>query len=486
MKFLYILLSSYYSTPSFYFFCSLISFGLYNFYPDYVFIKYISFLTALLLLISLRSIKKLSIQVIILITFGLIALNLSSKLNLNKSENSEIYSISGIVRDINENRKYIKLTRASINGKSTSFPIFIKYNPDEQISPFMSIKITSTQPLSAKRYLRTGLFITQSSQSKLEYQSNIMSKSSKSLKEELLSLNHILYNDYSCFLNGIAFGLKDNSIKALEDTFRDLGLSHVLVASGANILLIVSLIDWIARKKQNKFIFIITSSVLIAYLGIVGLQSSLTRAFTFFILFVVANAQGRKVTYLNKVLIIFTLFLIIFPEFITEVGFIMSMAGTLGIKLSEDINEIFNIKNNFTKKLIQNFIILTLINLITAHYFRNINFSGIISNIFVLSIMESIVITTFVNTVSAFLLAFISKSFLGINLFIGEMLQYISFLLLQFINFLHKILDNSFVFSFTISEEFLILSSAIVICIWITLNLIGKSRIKPKSNLLSR
>jgi ComEC/Rec2-related protein len=84
---------------------------------------------------------------------------------------------------------------------------------------------------------------------------------------------------YAAIAQGISLGEQDNLQKDIKDIFKDSGLIHILVLSGANVVFVISLLWYFLKRIRNKFIKI--SSAIIAswlFILITGFTAPSARA----------------------------------------------------------------------------------------------------------------------------------------------------------------------------------------------------------------
>ncbi len=58
---------------------------------------------------------------------------------------------------------------------------------------------------------------------------------------------------YASIAEGITFGNQENLLKDIKDIFKNSGLLHILVLSGANVMFVISIIWYLLRNLKNKF-----------------------------------------------------------------------------------------------------------------------------------------------------------------------------------------------------------------------------------------
>jgi len=164
------------------------------------------------------------------------------------------------------------------------------------------------------------------------------------LRQRLFAqIERCLLLEQSALLKGLLFGERESLPKEIEESFRDAGVMHVLVASGANLGIILALLALIVSWRGfnfTKLYFLATPMVLI-YLLIVGFEVSLLRATAMFFFLTMGFFLAERGWILKRwadplqsLAIASLAILLIDPEALFDVSFQLSFAGTLGIVLA--------------------------------------------------------------------------------------------------------------------------------------------------------
>ncbi len=64
---------------------------------------------------------------------------------------------------------------------------------------------------------------------------------------------------YASIAEGISLGNQENLLKDIKDIFKNSGLMHILVLSGANVMFVISLVWYSLQKVKNKFLKIFSA-----------------------------------------------------------------------------------------------------------------------------------------------------------------------------------------------------------------------------------
>jgi competence protein ComEC len=117
----------------------------------------------------------------------------------------------------------------------------------------------------------------------------------------------------------------------LSDTFIQVGLAHILAASGFHVALLLGVILKLTNNFSGRSQLIIVSIVLFIYLCLTGLQPSVVRAILMGVFVLIALANNSKVRPLGSLLLAATIILLFNPLWIWDLGFQLSFLATLGL-----------------------------------------------------------------------------------------------------------------------------------------------------------
>lgn len=130
---------------------------------------------------------------------------------------------------------------------------------------------------------------------------------------------------------GYLVGMKSGLPESLSTTLQTVGMTHVVVASGAHLGILVS-----AAKKifgrVSKFASVLFSSLLIlSFALVIGFTPSMTRAAMVASFSLIAGYFGRKWSPLRLLLFVGMLTLMINPTYLVNLGWQLSFASFFGI-----------------------------------------------------------------------------------------------------------------------------------------------------------
>ncbi|MBO1346863.1 MAG: ComEC/Rec2 family competence protein [Hormoscilla sp. GUM202] len=117
----------------------------------------------------------------------------------------------------------------------------------------------------------------------------------------------------------------------IRDRFINVGLAHVLAASGFHVSLLLFLVLTLTRRLSVQGQFTFGLAALIIYVGLTGFQPSVLRAAVMGFGALLALLTDRKVKPLGSLLLAAVLLLAIDPQWIWNLGFQLSFLATLGL-----------------------------------------------------------------------------------------------------------------------------------------------------------
>ena len=204
------------------------------------------------------------------------------------------------------------------------------------------------------------------------------------LKQKLI--NNLSDNPY---LYTFVLGDKSYLNSSVKRSYQSNGISHLFCISGMHTALLIMIINRLLKRfKLNEMnLFIITSSILIIYLLLVGLSPSIVRAVLFYIIFSINQIKYFYIKPTNLFLIVFSISLIINPNYVYDIGYLYSYSISFSlIKMSDYL------KGNYFKTIFKTSIISLLVSLpITLYNFYEINILSIFYNLIFIPIISIII-----------------------------------------------------------------------------------------------
>ncbi|MBI5832904.1 MAG: DNA internalization-related competence protein ComEC/Rec2 [Armatimonadetes bacterium] len=137
-------------------------------------------------------------------------------------------------------------------------------------------------------------------------------------------------------LNGLVFGIYAAPVEApIEDAFRRVGLSHLLVASGTQVSLLILLVLGLSRvlPLRPSAVMALGLMLVIAYALVTGPEASIVRASVMGVLVLGAMVLGRDYDLLTALAVAAAAQVLWWPPVLGDVGFQLSYVATAGVAL---------------------------------------------------------------------------------------------------------------------------------------------------------
>ncbi|MBJ7900017.1 MAG: DUF4131 domain-containing protein [Cyanobacteria bacterium RI_101] len=142
-------------------------------------------------------------------------------------------------------------------------------------------------------------------------------------------------NGAGLLISSIVLGQKAVSLPLpLRRLFGQVGLSHLLAASGYQVSLLAGSVLGFSAALVAPLRLVLGWGTILLYLGLTGLQPSVLRASLMWGGIVAATVYQQKIRALGALLLVATLLLLIQPRWIGDLGFQLSFLATWGILVS--------------------------------------------------------------------------------------------------------------------------------------------------------
>ena len=183
-------------------------------------------------------------------------------------------------------------------------------------------------------------------------------------------------------------GMKSDLPEDFTEYLRVVGLTHIVVASGAHLSILVE----IARKifgKLSRFAGLFFSLLFILFfMAMVGWTPSIMRAGIMAILTLITWYVGRKMAPLRMIVTVMSLTLLVKPSFLINIGWLLSFASYAGIMLlGPELNRFFygEKKPGFIGSTVLTTVAATLMTLpVTLYFFGAVSLISVIANLLIL------------------------------------------------------------------------------------------------------
>lgn len=196
----------------------------------------------------------------------------------------------------------------------------------------------------------------------------------------------------SALVLGMLLGEKDELSKEEKDLFNSVGISHILVVSGYNISLVISLF-FIVFKYTSRFVRVgLSVCMIILFVVLVGADDSVVRAAIMGSILIFAQLFHKKSSAVNTLFVAAIFMLFIKPDTLFDIGFHLSFIATFAILTMPEIK-------NIPEYIFTIIWIFMYMSVYTIYLSEKIGVSGIISNIGVLFIVPFFMFTSLISIV---------------------------------------------------------------------------------------
>ncbi len=146
----------------------------------------------------------------------------------------------------------------------------------------------------------------------------------------------ILPEPMSGLLGGIVIGAKGSLSPDFYNQTKLTGVAHVVVASGTNVTFVVSFLMGVTTLilSRRKAIFFVIFGI-ISYLFISGFDAPLVRAAIMASILFLSQETGRLISAWRILILTAALMLVYNPDWILDIGFILSFVSTMSLMLFE-------------------------------------------------------------------------------------------------------------------------------------------------------
>jgi competence protein ComEC len=135
-------------------------------------------------------------------------------------------------------------------------------------------------------------------------------------------------------IGGVVLGSKNSLPRGFYQETKNIGVAHIVVASGTNVTFVISFLLGVAAlvlPRRKAIAFVILGIIL--YLFLSGFDPPLIRAAVMASLAFIAQETGRPVNAWRVLFLTAALMLIYNPDWLIDIGFILSFAATSSIML---------------------------------------------------------------------------------------------------------------------------------------------------------
>lgn len=229
------------------------------------------------------------------------------------------------------------------------------------------------------------------------------------IKQHMLeSLAHSLVEPYASLAGGLILGAKQGLGEELMDIFNRVGLSHIVVLSGYNIMIVAAFVlavcSWIPRRHQ----FTVVGSVIILFVIMAGAGSASIRAGLMALIYMWGKTRHKTYDAVRALMIVACAMILWSPyTLLYDPGFQLSVVATLGLLLLTPIIKSYvrKMPYEWLRELIASCVaayvsVLPLI----LYYTGFFSFVAVIANIIVLPIVPLAMLLSFTTSIVALIM----------------------------------------------------------------------------------
>ncbi len=213
----------------------------------------------------------------------------------------------------------------------------------------------------------------------IEKTNNIFYKIKNNIKDRINKL------DKTGYLNAFILGNKNYIDESTYNNYKTNGIIHIFSISGMHISILSTIILTILNKiKKNKYNILIVISFLIFYLVLTNYQASIVRSIVFFTLLQIFKLTKFNLSTKDTLLYAIILILIIYPNFIYNIGFLYSSIISYTL---------ISYSDKFKKNYILNLLLVSLISFL-------VSLPITVNNNYIINILSVLINLIFVPLVS--------------------------------------------------------------------------------------
>ena len=261
-------------------------------------------------------------------------------------------------------------------------------------------------------------------------------------KENLVTrIDSYVAQPASSLASGMLFGASSMS-DTLQQTFRTAGLSHIIVLSGFNIVIVIASILFVLAFLPLIVRITLASLSVIIFVMMVGPSPSVVRATLMAFIALLAMITGRP--YVAKQALILSLFVIVMYEpyaLIHDVSLQLSFLATMGlVYMSESLELLFKkyIRVKFSTSFRELFITTLSAYFATLPYvmytFGSVSLYALIANVlvvpfvpFAMFISFLVVLTSYISTTLSSLFGFMDTVFINVMIWVATSIEALPF-----------------------------------------------------------
>lgn len=211
-----------------------------------------------------------------------------------------------------------------------------------------------------------------------------------------LKLSHFLANSLNyhsaALLTAIMWGDTDLLSRTVKDDFKEVGLSHVMAISGANMTLLAQLATIVFGFLPIRWRYLVIVFLMLAFSGLVGMSAAVVRATLMALVSVVASISGQKYWSSRAFVAVISIVFLFNPLIVFyDIGFQLSCVATASLLYLNPVVKyrVYFIRMKYVRELISTTVSITIGTLpIVLYYFSVWYPLSILVNIFLLPLIS--------------------------------------------------------------------------------------------------
>lgn len=241
-------------------------------------------------------------------------------------------------------------------------------------------------PISSSKFINAGSFIGVVGRSiHLEFFSEIiffetLTKARQNLIDRVFKN---LKEPYSNLLVGIVFGYEGSYPDYYYRLLQSSGMMHLFVASGSNILLVVTFIENLLLRTSYKIKLFIGIFTVTLYVLFVGFEIPILRAYLTYLFTAYFRLKGEYFTSFINTTLVMILFVVINQNLINDISFQLSFIATYSVVMATNLIAKMQVKSVMLSQLIFNILVFIFMMPIIIYYFGQINLLSVVFNFYI-------------------------------------------------------------------------------------------------------
>lgn len=251
------------------------------------------------------------------------------------------------------------------------------------------------------------------------------------IKSNVRNILDRLYGQWSFFAKALFYGDDDTFPERLKEDFRVTGTAHVLALSGFHVGLVSLIINILLYAIDIRIRFLLTAVIMIFYGFFAGASPSILRAVCFFIIMGTSFLIKARYDILSSVFFVSSLFIVINPFVIYDVGFVLSFSSVASITmfmpmfkklLTSIYKNLYGIKRKILNLMLVTLSAQVLSLPLVAYYFGTLSTVSLFSNLIVVPLVSLFMMILFSSIITGIFIFPLGKSVANMGIAIIKLL----------------------------------------------------------------